>query len=146
MAGSEWGSKPKSFPSQANSDFFKKTTNEKINISRLAVPPYICIFMQLLAIPYKTSHSENLVKTPNIWKSINQLVDCWIRKKPVEPQINIFNQKLCIFSVPSGKEREGWSEKGRRGGDWIEEGNQGKMGECILHSVQCTGKNFNSSK
>ena len=116
MAGSEWGSKPKSFPSQANSNFFKKTTNEKINISRLAVPPYICIFMQLLAIPYKTSHSENLVKTPNIWKSINQLVDCWIRKKPVEPQINIFNQKLCTFSVPSGKEREGWSEKGRRGG------------------------------
>jgi len=126
----------------------KKKTNEKINISRLAVPPYICIFMQLLAIPYKTSHSENLVKTPDIWKSINQLVDCWIRKKPVEPQINIFNQKLCTFSVPSGKEREGWSEKGRRGGggNWIEEGNQGKMGECILYSVQCTGKNCNSSK
>ena len=50
----------------------------------------------------------------------------------MEPQINIFNQKLCTFSVPRRKEREGWSEKGRKGGGI------GKMGECTLYSVQCS--------
>ena len=41
--------------------------------------------------------------------------------------------------------RDGLKREGG-GGNWIEEGNQGKMGECILYSVQCTGKNCNSSK
>ena len=57
---------------------------------------------------YKTSCSENLMKTPNIWKSINQLVDCWIRKKPVEPQINIFNQKrISLYLFCTQGKREG---------------------------------------